>query len=169
MNIKAGTFLISTPLLIQDESFEKAVIYITQYNQNGTTGFVINKLFPQKLNDLNEFKNAPPFYLYNGGPVETDKLYFLHQQPDSIEGGTQVSNTVYLGGDFKQAVDGIANGTLSQNDIKLFIGYCGWDYGQLEAEITEGYWLPTDAKASQAIFTTEAAISWEEMFAMWAN
>ncbi len=34
----------------------------------------------------------------------------------------------------------IDNNQLTGNDIKVFIGYCGWDKNELEAEITEGSW-----------------------------
>lgn len=103
-------------------------------------GFVINKIFPRKFNELEEFRNCAPFPLYDGGPVDREHLFFLHQRPDLIEGGTAVSENVYLGGDFKAAVQFINTGILAETEIRLFIGYCGWDTGELEAEIREGSW-----------------------------
>ncbi len=52
---------------------------------------------------------------------------------------------VYLGGDFKTAVRLINNNTLTESDIRIFIGYCGWDAGELEAEIAEGSWTILEA------------------------
>ncbi|RYY55670.1 MAG: hypothetical protein EOO09_09740, partial [Chitinophagaceae bacterium] len=33
---------------------------------------------------------------------------------------------------------------LPEGEFKLFVGYCGWDPGELEVEITEGSWLVVD-------------------------
>ncbi|MET0636691.1 MAG: YqgE/AlgH family protein [Chitinophagaceae bacterium] len=138
--MKAGTFIQSTAML-DDSFFEKAVIFITGYDEKGVTGFVINKIFPRRFSDLVEFRNDCPFPMYEGGPVDTENLFFLHQRPDLIEGGTPVGHGVYLGGDFRQAVSHMNSGSVTENDLRLFIGYCGWDLGQLESEIEEGSWL----------------------------
>ncbi|HJT74921.1 MAG TPA: YqgE/AlgH family protein, partial [Chitinophaga sp.] len=98
--MNAGTFLNSTSLL-EETFFEKAVIFITEYNERGAMGFVVNKEFPRKLNELEEFKNIRPFSLYEGGPVDQEHLYFVHQRPDLITGGTPVTDNIFLGGDFK--------------------------------------------------------------------
>ncbi|MGF7232534.1 YqgE/AlgH family protein [Arachidicoccus sp.] len=168
MHIAAGTILISTPLL--DHSiFEKTIVYISEYNVDGTSGFIVNKLFPKRLNDLIEFRNSPSVHLYAGGPVEMEKLYFVHQRPDLIEGGIFVCNSIYLGGNFKQATDSINKKALLENDIKLFIGYCGWDFGQLDAEIAEGCWLPIEMDVPETVFRRDNRLLWKELYARWAN
>ncbi|MVT09096.1 YqgE/AlgH family protein [Chitinophaga tropicalis] len=137
--MNAGNFLNSTSLL-EETFFENAVIFITEYNEKGAMGFVVNKEFPRKLNELEEFKNIKPFSLYEGGPVDQEHLYFVHRRPDLITGGTPVTDNILLGGDFKAAVYYINNGTLTEKDIKIFIGYCGWDYEELDEEVAEGSW-----------------------------
>jgi len=81
MTISAGTFLKATESL-KETNFEAAVLFITEHNENGAIGFVINKPFPRKLNELLEFKNSIAFPLYEGGPVEKEKVFFIHQRPD---------------------------------------------------------------------------------------
>lgn len=162
MTISAGTILISTPSL--DESiFEKTVIFITEHNEKGAMGFVINKLFPRALNELVEFKHTKSFPLHDGGPVEREHLYFLHQRPDLIEGSVAIGDSIYLGGNFKQVVTQLNNNTLQEKDIKIFVGYCGWDPNQLEDEIAEGSWLVDDA-GSKIIFTAQAIPLWELIY-----
>jgi putative transcriptional regulator len=100
------------------------------------------------LNELHEFKESIPFPLYDGGPVDREHLYFIHQRPDLVTGGTLVFSNIYLGGDFKAAVRHINNKTLTAEDIKLFIGYCGWDYQELDSEIEEGSWLVSNSSLS---------------------
>jgi len=135
-----GAFIQSTSLL-DGTNFEQSTIFITEYNTTGAAGFVVNKLFGRTLNQLEEFKHCPAFQLYEGGPVDQEHLFFIHQRPDIITGGTLVANKIYVGGDFKQAVTHINNNTLNSVDIKLFIGYCGWDSTELDAEIAEGSWV----------------------------
>jgi putative transcriptional regulator len=137
--MKPGIFLKSTSLL-DDTIFEKSLIFITEYNEKGAMGFIINKEFPRKLNELEEFKNIIPFPIHLGGPVDQEHLYFIHQRPDLIEGGVSVTDNIFLGGDFKSAVKNIDNNILTEKDIKIFIGYCGWDYLELDEEIAEGSW-----------------------------
>lgn len=140
--INPGIFLESSESL-DDPSFQEAVLFITEYNTAGAAGFVINKLFERKLNDLEEFKNSIAFPLYEGGPVETEKLYFIHRRPDLIEDGIPIKDGIYLGGNFEQALASLNDRAIGSNDIKIFIGYCGWDPQQLEEEIAEGSWLVT--------------------------
>lgn len=137
--MKAGIFISSTALL-EETFFEKAVIYITECNEKGAMGFVINKPFPRKLNELEEFRTGIAFPLYDGGPVDREHLYFIHQRPDLISDGVLIADNTYLGGDFKAAVRHINQQTITGKDIKLFIGYCGWDDHELESEIEEGSW-----------------------------
>jgi putative transcriptional regulator len=137
--MKPGIFLTSTSLL-DDTFFEKSVIFITEYNEKGAMGFVVNKKFPRKLNELEEFKKGIPFPLYHGGPVDQEHLYFVHRRADLIPGGTPVADGIHLGGDFREALKYINTGILDKKDIKIFIGYCGWDDRELDEEIAEGSW-----------------------------
>jgi putative transcriptional regulator len=137
--MKPGIFLISTSLL-DDTVFEGAIIYIAEYNDKGAMGFITNKKFNRELNQLEEFRHIRSFPLYLGGPVDQEHLFFIHKRPDLIDGGTSIADGVLLGGDFKSAVNHLNHGILTGTDIKVFIGYCGWDKGELEAEITEGSW-----------------------------
>lgn len=162
MNIQPAAILISSSSL-KDLNFDKVVVFITEYNTKGAMGFVINNLFPRKFNELVEFNNSPAFSLYEGGPVENDKLFFLHQRPDLIEEGTPVTDSIYLGGNFKQVVAKINAGILKETDVKLFVGYCGWDPGQLEEEVEEGSWLICENNTG-AVFLSDTKMLWEEMY-----
>ena len=130
--------------------FDKAMIFITEQNDKGTTGFVLNKLFLRKLNELEEFKHSAEIDLYNGGPVGIEHIYFLHTKPELLQ-GTKVTAEIYFGGDFHKAVELLSKGKLSADEVKVFIGYCGWDADELEAEIEEGSWVIID-EANKSVF-----------------
>lgn len=139
MSISPGTVLISTPEM-DDPKFLQAVLLITEYNAAGAMGFVVNKPFPRTLNELVEFRHCTAFSLYEGGPVDQEHLFFIHRRPDLIEEGAPVHTSLYSGGNFKQAIAHINRVPHADQDLKLFIGYCGWDTRELEAEIADGFW-----------------------------
>lgn len=147
-----GQFLQSTPAL-DGTDFEKAILFIAEDNEKGSTGFIINKPFPRKLNELLEFKEAVPFPLYTGGPVVTDGIFMLHRRPDIIEDCQKIAAGIFLGGNMQQTVAAINEQSITETDIKLFIGYCGWDAAQLQDEVEEGSWQPFTAEGSFSPFT----------------
>jgi putative transcriptional regulator len=139
-NLVAGVYIKSTAKLI-GSFFENTTIHIVEHNEEGSTGFVTNRPFEKSLNDLIEFHHCKPFPLMDGGPVDRDHLYVLHKRPDLIDGGKQVSNGFYLGGNMDQVVKAINTSATNHQELQLFIGYCGWDPGELEAEVEEGSWI----------------------------
>jgi putative transcriptional regulator len=140
MNIQKGLLLKSTAAL-DNTIFAGAAIYITECNAGGAVGFIINRSFERSIDELEEFKHSVYFPLYDGGPVDKEHLFFIHRRPDRINDGIQISGAIFYGGNFRQAINGINNKSLSAADIKIFVGYCGWDAGELEAEIAEGSWV----------------------------
>ncbi len=138
-NLKAGISIKSTDSLI-GSFFEDTTILIVEHNEGGSTGFVTNKPYGKSLHDLIEFKHSKPFSLMDGGPVDRVHLFVLHKRPDLIEGGKQLTNGLYLGGNMEQVIEAINARAINQQEIQLFIGYCGWDEGELEAEVEEGSW-----------------------------
>lgn len=140
LEIKAGFYIKSTETL-NGSFFENATIHVVEHNEQGSTGFIINRPFEKSLNDLIEFNHCKPFPLMDGGPVDRDHLYVLHKRPDLIDGGKPVSNGYYLGGNMNQVVEAINTKAVHEDEIQLFIGYCGWDPGELKAEVEEGSWV----------------------------
>lgn len=138
--MKPGVYIKST-ILLSGDYFEDAVIYITEVNDKGALGFVINRKFPRNFNELEEFRHGPVFPLYEGGPVDQQHIFVLHRRPDIIPYSVVVSKDICFGGDFKETVKHLNNKTLTEKDIRLFIGYCGWDTAELEAEVAEGSWV----------------------------
>jgi putative transcriptional regulator len=125
---------------MEDPHFKDTIVLITELNERGAMGFTLNKPFARNLNELVEFSSSQPFPLYIGGPVDGEHLYFIHQQPSIISSGELVTDGLFMGGNFKEAVEAIDAELLTTNDVKIFVGYCGWDAGELEIEVEEGSW-----------------------------
>ncbi len=140
MELKAGLYIKSTTAL-NDSIFEHTTIMIVEHNETGSVGFVTNKPLDKSLHELIEFNHSKPFPLMDGGPVDRDHLFVLHKRPDLIEGGELKTDGLYLGGNMEQVIKAINANDANQQEIQLFIGYCGWDAGELEAEIEEGSWI----------------------------
>ena len=138
-DLKAGIVINSTDVL-NGSFFEHTTILIVQHNEEGSLGFVTNKPFGKSLHELIEFNHAKPYPLMDGGPVDREHLFVLHSRPDLIKGGEQIPNGLYLGGYMEQVIEAINSGAANQQEIQVFIGYCGWDPGELEAELEEGSW-----------------------------
>ena len=139
-DIKAGIYIKSTEAL-NGTFFEHTTILIVKHNDEESLGFVTNIPFQKSLHELIEFNQSKPFPLMDGGPVDREHLFVLHKRPDLIDGGEQVTNDLYLGGNMEQVIEAINNGGFNNQEIQIFIGYCGWDAQELEAEIEEGSWM----------------------------
>ena len=139
-DLKAGMYIKSTEALI-GSFFELTTILLLQHNEKGSLGFVTNKSFGRSLHELTEFSHSNPFPLMDGGPVDREHLFVLHKRPDLIEGGELMTNGLYLGGNMEQVMKAINTQATNEQEIQMYIGYCGWDEGELEAELEEGSWV----------------------------
>jgi putative transcriptional regulator len=138
---QVGQFILASKML--DEDFcAGAKIMLVDHQQSGSIGFIINRESGRHLNELNEFQHCPAISLYEGGPMGQDHLYMLHQRPDLIQGGTKISEGQYWGGRMEDLVMALTSQTIRSGQFTLFLGYCGWNEGELQSETDEGYWLP---------------------------
>jgi putative transcriptional regulator len=139
-DLKAGLIIKSTDVLI-GSIFEDTTILIVKHDNEGTTGFVTNKPLHKSIHELIEFNNSKPYPLMDGGPVDKDHLFVMHKRPDLITGGEKIQSDFYLGGNIEDVIDAINANGVNEQEIQIFIGYCGWDEGELVAEIEEGSWV----------------------------
>lgn len=154
-----GVLLIANPFL-KDPNFSRSVVLICENMPEGTFGFVLNKLMPQKLNELLPDLEDVDFPVFQGGPVKVDSLHFLHQFPDLIIGGEDLGNGVYWGGNFESLKIHLKNDTLDREKIRFFVGYSGWTEGQLDYEMKEESWV-TVQSTPKLIFNTAIEDIWK--------
>jgi len=135
-----GRILISEPFMM-DSNFKRSVIFLCEHNEDGTFGFVVNNDLDINLTDLVEGIENTEFKVSFGGPVNSNNLYYLHTLNELIEDCHQVNSELYTGGDFDQIKNLINSGIITTNDIRFFLGYSGWEPGQLDSEIQLNSWL----------------------------
>lgn len=155
-----GKILIAEPFL-DDKNFERSVVLLCEHNAEGSFGLVLNQLTNLKLDDVME-NIYSDLSLYLGGPVEQNTLHFIHRLGNQIDGTVDIGNGIYWAGDFEQVKTLINIGKISENDIRLFVGYSGWSGGQLENEMKQNSWILSDTDAN-LIFETPSKNFWREV------
>lgn len=137
-----GGLLIAAPFL-RDFHFSRSVVLVVDHNEEGSMGIVLNKNF-KRLTTLNELvpalENLPPIPLYKGGPVGRETLFYLHTL-SYLKDALPLGNGLYLNGDFNQMQEYILSGAPTQGVVRFFMGYAGWQKGQLKQEIEDNTWL----------------------------
>ncbi|NDV58848.1 YqgE/AlgH family protein [Bacteroides sp. 519] len=135
-----GKLLISEPFL-RDDMFGRSVILLIDYTSDGSMGLIMNKQAPILLNEVfKEFKYLEDIPVYNGGPLSTDTLFYLHTIPN-IEGSLPVRKGLYMNGDFDVIKKYILQGNPIKGCIRFFLGYSGWGFEQLNDEIRQNTWI----------------------------
>lgn len=148
---------------MMDPNFKRSVILLTEYTDAGAMGFVLNHPGEYMLGDLLPDLPYSEMPVYTGGPVGIDTLHFIHCCSEKIEGGIEVADGVFWGGDFDAVKELVSNYQLTENEIKFFAGYSGWTPGQLDMEIGEDTWIVTDKYAAELLFINDEQNIWKEV------
>ncbi len=167
--LQRGSILISKPF-IEDTRFNKTIILISEHNNMGTVGYILNKNTNDNIGTTLNIKSNK--IIKYGGPVETDTLFFIHNQPQHSQGSHLISNDLYWGGEIEQIIHNINLNDFDTNNILFFLGYTGWQPKQLEEEINEGSWIIYDRKINiinQDLSWSKLLIEINKEFEVWAN
>ena len=159
--ITKGCLLLADPNIINDPYFNRTVILITENSEDEVVGFIINKPLEYNFEDI--FSGMGKDYkIYNGGPVNKDNLYYIHNLPDLIPNSIKVSNNLFWGGDFSNVKNLIKDNKIGSNNIRFFSGYSGWTLPQLNNEIKEKSWIITNNRFNDKILKSKTNEFWKE-------
>ncbi len=137
-SIKKGAILVSRPSLSQN-IFNRSVVLITDYSEDGAMGFILNKPINLTSDSLEEYINKNQ-HIYTGGPVAKESLFYFHKRPDLIRDSIHIVDDIYWAGEFEDVRYCINNKLITANELKFYLGYCGWHKLQLEEEIACKEW-----------------------------
>ena len=161
IDLASGILLISDPFL-KDPNFKRTVVLLCEHNEtSGSFGLVINRTVAQTLDQLMNDLDGYTVPVYYGGPVQLDTLHFLHQQPNEIPGGQEITKDLFWGGDFEIVLTLLKRGLLDLDKIRFYLGYSGWGNGQLNEELKEKSWLTVKA-SNQLVFQKDTDLIWKE-------
>lgn len=151
-------FLIAMPNL-SDALFGRSVVFMCEHSERGALGLVINKpsdiLLPslfEKVDLLLGREDLVQVPVFQGGPVQTERGFVLHEAIDGGDGETVYASTLSIPGGLemttsKDVLEAMASGA-GPRKVFVTLGYASWGEGQLESEITENSWLTVEADPS---------------------
>jgi putative transcriptional regulator len=157
-----GTLLLSEPFL-QDEYFSRSVILLCEHNEESSFGFVLNNYLEVDLREIST--NFPDIAtrISLGGPVSNQNLYFIHTLGDKLPGSTLVTDSIYIGGNFDELVLLLQSKPELISCVRFFLGYSGWNEGQLDAELKENSWLVINEFKESEIMDSSYNDLWKDL------
>jgi putative transcriptional regulator len=157
-----GLLLVAKPSLT-DRNFSRTVVLVTQTEDGGTVGVIINRPTTLKLSqflseDLPTGNYREPIYF--GGPVMLNALVslFRSETPPAAP-AFHVLNGVYLTM-HPDNIESLLKDTTAR--YRIYAGYSGWIPRQLESEMMRDGWyfLPAD---EATVFREKTDGLWEEL------
>lgn len=139
-NFLKGQLLIAGPTL-NDNIFQKSVILLADYkDDDGAYGLILNQPVGHTVGHYikdDEFSPLAQLQVHQGGPVSMGHLTFaaFWQTDHRFHFATRLP-----------VHDAIAHAHRPGTLVRAFIGYSGWQQGQLEKEVKHASWyvLPPD-------------------------
>jgi putative transcriptional regulator len=156
-----GLLLIAKPDL-RDPNFSETVVLVTQAEDGGTVGVILNRPTKLKLNELLAEREAERYQapVYRGGPVMTRTILALMRSEERPKAPAfRVLKEVYL-----TMHPGNLQTLLATPDARyrLYAGFSGWAPGQLQSELERGGWYVLPA-TEELVFRRDTSGLWREL------
>ncbi|MBD5209941.1 MAG: YqgE/AlgH family protein [Bacteroidales bacterium] len=164
MSPREGSLLVAEPFL-SDEHFNHAVISLIDYSPEGSSmGIVMNRTSGYTLGQLVEgFADDVDIPVYFGGPMSRNRMFYIHRLGDLFNGAVEIMPGLWIGGDYNQVLQYVRDGYPSDDLIRFFIGYSGWDAGQLESEVREHVWAVTNPLSPEQMLRDSDDTYWHKV------
>jgi putative transcriptional regulator len=156
-----GKLLIASPALV-DPNFARTVVLITEHNDEGAMGVVLNRPSETAVEDvaseLSELVVDEPVFI--GGPVQPQALVVLAEFNDPEAAAWIVAADV-----------GFVSAESEYDDLarairrgRVYAGYSGWGAGQLEGELAEDAWIVEPPMPAE-LFPDDPLTLWQDVLA----
>ncbi len=157
----SGALLISEPFM-KETYFSHSVICLIEYSkEDQAMGIVMNKSTGYVLQDLlSNIKRKDDIPVYCGGPLSCDRLYFIHSLGDIIPGSRHICDGIYIGGEFRHLINYVNSGYPVEGVVRFYLGYSGWDIGQLKDEIKNNVWAVGSISDTETLLTGSDDTYW---------
>src|SRR4029079_19610055 len=147
MDSLKGQLLLASPSL-HDPNFRRTVVLVTEHNDEGAAGLVLNRPSPASVSylvpELEELvEDTDPVWL--GGPVQPNAVLVLGEFVDPDDAAVPLFGS--LGFPSLEDPDEVVPATTRR---RVFAGYAGWGAGQLESELGREDWIVEPARPDDA-------------------
>lgn len=161
-SLSEGKLLVAEPTGVSSDIFSHSVILMVDYEpENNSMGLILNRPTDYNVPDLcKDITSSSHIPLYVGGPVETDRMFYLHRLGALIPGARQIGKELYVGGDFQAIASYINDGYPTEGIIRFYAGYSGWEHLQLRDEIKANYWAITQQLEPEQMLTLSGDHFW---------
>lgn len=157
----AGQFLVATDKL-EDPNFAETVVLIIQYDEEqGTVGVIVNRRSQVPLSKVFPKKAVTDDPVFAGGPVDLRAVQALLRSSAKPPDAIHIVDDVYATGSKEQIEKSLGSRT-GPSKFRVYLGYAGWEGGQLEAEIQMGAWTILRATAT-TIFDENPDSLWDRL------
>ena len=162
--LAAGKLLVARRSL-QDPNFTQTVILLVEHSDDeGTVGLILNRQTKIPLSRLSkELEGAKgrsePLYL--GGPVQTEGVMALVRSRAKLEEAKHVLADIYMISN-KTSLEKTISSNSASSSLRLYLGYAGWDAGQLEWELGMDAWNVLPATAA-VVFDAHPETLWSRL------
>jgi len=166
-NLTKGIFLVASEQM-QNSPMSKTVIYITQHDEAGTSGFIINRPTNLQINQAFPETHASTSsnkMLYFGGPLHSRYLFML-TQTQFTHGLHAIKSNVYFGAG--EEVQMRLRSENTRDKIRTYAGFMSWGPEQLNTEIDQGDWILTPASIDQ-LFNQDTKDLWKNLIKRWGG
>lgn len=174
---KVGNILIAEPLM-PSGIFKRATIILIEHSDSfGSMGFITNYRAEYTLNELvEEIDCEEEIPVYMGGPVHTNRLFYIHTLGNLIPDSTEIGDGLYVGGDFGAMIEYVNSNAPIHGRVRFILGYSGWDKEQLLDEIKNYDWAVVENHDTHRLITEEGEMAWrnvvqtlDERYRLWLN
>ena len=155
-----GKLLVSEPML-PDPNFFRSVVLLTRHDKEGSLGFVLNHISVVNVDNVIPSFSVKNIPIFIGGPVGNDSLFFIHTIGNELNKTHKIMEGLYFGGDMEHLEFMLNNDLANPEQIRFFVGYSGWDPGQLANEIKENSWIIASTTAEQVMSDSDEY--WKEV------
>ena len=149
LTLSSPAFLVAVPQLV-DPNFQRAVVLLVEHGVQGSMGIVVNRPIELDMGDFCasqslDFCGNREAKVYQGGPVQTDRAFLLHQsehqgpETESVMGQVKLSYSL-------ESLEQIVK--TPPNRFRSSWATQDGGEGQLAEEVTSGAWLVCHADPS---------------------
>jgi putative transcriptional regulator len=154
-----GQLLIAAPGLL-DPNFFRTVVLVTEHNDEGAAGLVLNRPSPAPVAELvpqlEELADDGD-QVWFGGPVQPDAVLVLGEFLDPDDAAVPLFGALGF-----PSLDAPADVASETSRRRVFAGYAGWGAGQLESEIARDDWFLEPALPDDP-FTEDPEALWADV------